>query len=68
MTDEQWEDREREYHGAIWKLLNEIWDLQNEIRKLKGGETEDEKRNRILYFDRFWNGTFSDKHHAECKE
>jgi hypothetical protein len=61
MTDE----REREYHEGIWKLLSEIFDLKDEIRKLKGGgETEDEKKN-IIRFDPFWNGTFGVDHHAD---
>jgi hypothetical protein len=66
MTDEQWEEREREYHEGIWKLLNEIWDLKDEIKKLKGGETEDEKKDTIR-FDPFWNGTFGMGHHADRK-
>jgi hypothetical protein len=47
VTDEQWELREREYHGAIWKLLNEISNLENEIRKLKGEEDDDNTKNII---------------------
>jgi hypothetical protein len=57
------EERERQYHAAILKLLDDNWRLEEEIQKLKGGETKDEKSN-IIYFDPFWNGTFGTVHHA----
>jgi hypothetical protein len=64
ISDEAYQAREKEWHQAIWKLVDQICNLEDEIKNLKGGETKDEKKN-IIYFDPFWNGTAVGLHHAD---
>jgi hypothetical protein len=57
MTEEEWQDREKQYHEGIWRLLSQIWDLENEIRRLKGEDQQDEDTKNIVPIRRYGNVT-----------
>lgn len=68
ISDEAYQAREKEWHQAIWKLVDQNSNLEDEIKNLKeGGEIKDENKN-IIYFDPFWNGTIGNLHNASGKK